>query len=160
MDSSQLRALVPRWGRKGRLVCSLEQIWERGWEWEGFRPVDPVDPSWLLREIGPLTLQPYPGPVCPTSPSSTPHPASSPSPPSPPSCLHGRVEKGAWFLHDVRKGALLAWSKVHRVPLPIPPLHNCFLSPNSGKGRLRSFAPMPRLCWLAVNWTCAPTWPH
>lgn len=41
-------------------------------------------------------------------------------------------------------------SALYLLPLP----HNsCFPSPTSGKERLRSFAPMPRWCWLAVNWT-------
>lgn len=33
-------------------------------------------------------------------------------------------------------------------------------SSRSGKRRLRSFALMLRLCWLAINQTCGTTWPH
>ena len=44
-QKSAKAALVSRW-RKGRLVCSQEQIWDRGRGWEGFRL---LDPSWPLR---------------------------------------------------------------------------------------------------------------
>lgn len=72
-------------------------------------------------EAGPLTLEPLPGPFLP--PLLLHRIGLSAKGHHPYLLAHAGVSRwrGAWFLHDVRKGVLLAWSRVHRVPLPTLP---------------------------------------